>query len=71
MPHLKAKFDIGALVRYNSVIPMYLPQVVSGLGIVTKVGVADLRIYSMTQKKEVIVRGSTCTILSRANPREG
>ena len=58
------RFDIGDLVRYDTVIPSYLPALTSGLGIVIQVGAVDLRVYSMTYKQEVVVRGSSCTVLS-------
>ena len=42
------RFDIGDLVRYDAIIPSYMPGVANGIGIVLQVGVRDLRIYSMT-----------------------
>ena len=63
-------FDIGDLVRYDAVIPSYLPGLVNGIGVVLQVGATDLRIYSMTYKQEVVVRGSSCTLLSAVNPRK-
>jgi len=57
-------FEIGDLVRYNTVIPSYLPAVKHGLGIVIQVGAVDVRVYSMTQKKNVTVRGACCRLLS-------
>ena len=62
-------FDIGDLVRYDTVIPSYLPGLVNGIGVVLQVGATDLRVYSMTYKQEVFVRGSSCTLLSAVNPR--
>ena len=64
------RFDIGDLVRYDSVIPMYLPQVRSGLGIVTAIGAVDIKLYSMTMQAEVVVRPGSCTLLSSANVNE-
>ena len=43
-------FEIGDLVRYNAVIPSYLPASKPGMGIVIQVGLFDVRIYSMTEK---------------------
>ena len=63
-------FDIGDLVRYDTVIPSYLPGLVNGIGVVLQVGATDLRVYSMTNRQEVVVRGSSCTLLSAANPRK-
>lgn len=65
------RFDIGDIVRYDSIIPSYLPGLVNGIGIVLQVGATDLRVYSMTRREEVTVRGSICAILSRARMREG
>jgi len=59
-------FEIGDLVRYNTVIPSYLPAVLSDeLGVVIQVGAVDVRVYSMTQKKKITVRGTSCKLLSR------
>ena len=63
-------FDIGDLVRYDSAIPMYLPQAWSGIGIVTALGAVDIKLYSMTAKTEVIVKPGSCTLLSSAKANE-
>ncbi len=60
-------FEIGDLVRYNAVIPSYMPVQIRGIGIVLQVGASDLRIYSMTHNHEVVVRGTSCTLLSPMN----
>ena len=67
---MNTRFDIGDLIRYDSIIPSYLPGLVKGIGIVLQVGATDLRIYSMTNRQEVVVLGSSCTLLSAANPRK-
>ncbi len=64
------RFEIGDLVRYDSIIPMYLPQVRSGLGIVTAIGAVDIKLYSMTVKTEVVVKPGSCTLLSAAATNE-
>ena len=62
-------FEIGDLVRYNAVIPSYLPASKPGMGIVTQVGLFDVRIYSMTEKTDIVVRGTSCIVLSPAQSR--
>ena len=63
-------FDIGDLVRYDTVIPSYLPGLVNGLGIVLQTGAADVVVWSMTSRQMVVVRGSSCIVLSPADPEK-
>ena len=67
---MSKRFEIGDLVRYDAIIPSYVPGLTAGIGIVVQVGVVDLRVYSMTYKQEVVVLGSSCTILSSAYGRK-
>lgn len=62
-------FDIGDLVKYNALVPTYLPGFESGIGIVLQVGITDLRIYSMTKTKQVIAKATDCHLLSAASKR--
>ncbi len=57
-------FEIGDLVQYTKVIPLYVPAACSGVGIVIQVGAVDVRVYSMTQKKNITVYGASCRVLS-------
>ena len=63
-------FDIGDLVRYDAIIPSYLPGLVNGLGIVLQTGAADVVVWSMTSRQMVVVRGSSCIVLSPADPKK-
>jgi len=62
-------FEIGDLVRYNAIMQSYVPASKPGIGIVIQVGLVDVRVYSMTERTDIVVRGTSCTVLSPARSR--
>ena len=65
------RFKTGDLVRYDSIVPTYAPALHYGIGLVIAQRKADVIVYSITEGKEVLVRGGSIKLLSGGPDEQG